>query len=151
MSEDIARIHPPDASISEEALKRAEEMIEKEEGVQNKFSGAMAAFTIWVAVAMSLFHLYASYAIVRTEVMRATHVAFVLFLSYLIFPIARRFRRASSSRSAASSPRTHASDSRQAASRESGCLGSCAIRLIANRRRLIPSRGEKSNLRRCAC
>src|SRR5438874_1959085 len=67
-------------------------MIEREEGVQNKFSGAMAAFIIWVAVAMSLFHLYASYAIVRTEVMRATHVAFVLFLSYLIFPIARRFR-----------------------------------------------------------
>src|SRR5438477_462738 len=92
MSEDIARIHPPDASISEEALKRAEEMIEQEEGVQNKFSGAMAAFIICVAVTMSLFHLYASYAIVRTEVMRATHVAFVLFLSSLIFPISRRFR-----------------------------------------------------------
>src|SRR5438874_5319697 len=67
-------------------------MIEQEEGVQNKFSGAMAAFIICVAVTMSLFHLYASYAIVRTEVMRATHVAFVLFLSFLIFPISRRFR-----------------------------------------------------------
>src|SRR6266404_7170721 len=89
---DLTNIPQPDASISEEALKRAEEMIEREEGVQNKFSGAMAAFIIWVAVAMSLFHLYASYAIVRTEVMRATHVAFVLFLSFLIFPIARRFR-----------------------------------------------------------
>src|SRR5258706_498225 len=89
---DLTNIPQPDASISAEALKRAEEMIEREEGVQNKFSGAMAAFIIWVAVAMSLFHLYASYAIVRTEVMRATHVAFVLFLSFLIFPIARRFR-----------------------------------------------------------
>src|SRR5213075_1718058 len=89
---DLTNIPQPDASISEEALKRAEEMIEREEGVQNKFSGAMAAFIIWVAVAMSLFHLYASYAIVRTEVMRATHVAFVLFLSFLIFPISRRFR-----------------------------------------------------------
>src|SRR5258708_32346880 len=92
MSEDTARIHQPDASISAEALKRAEEMIEREEGVQNKFSGAMAAFIIWVAVAMSLFHLYASYAIVRTEVMRATHVAFVLFIWFLILPIRRRFR-----------------------------------------------------------
>ena len=91
MSED-ARIHTPDAAISEEALKRAEEMIEQEEGVQNKFSGAMGAFVIVVAVAMSLFHLYASYAIVRTEVMRATHVAFALFLCFLIFPVARRFR-----------------------------------------------------------
>src|SRR3954466_2424055 len=89
---DLTNIPQPDASISEEALKRAEEMIEQEEGVQNKFSGAMAAFIICVAVAMSLFHLYASYAIVRTEVMRATHVAFVLFLSFLIFPISRRFR-----------------------------------------------------------
>ena len=91
MSEE-ARIHQPDASISEEALKRAEEMIEQEEGVQNRFSGAMAALITAIAVAMSLFHLYASYAIVRTEVMRATHVAFVLLLSFLIFPVARRFR-----------------------------------------------------------
>src|SRR5678816_2444133 len=92
MSEDVARIHPPDQAVSEEALKRAEEMIEQEEGVQNKFAGAMAVFVTLVAVAMSLFHLYAAYEIVRTEVMRASHVAFVLFLSFLIFPIAKRFR-----------------------------------------------------------
>src|SRR5690349_6301603 len=92
MSEELARIHQPDAAIAEDALKRAEEMIEQEEGVQNKFAGAMAAFITLVAVAMSLFHLYASYEIVRTEVMRATHVAFVLFLTFLIFPVARRFR-----------------------------------------------------------
>src|SRR5581483_9085886 len=78
--------------ISDEALKRAEEMIEQEEGVQNRFKGAMAGFVTAVAVAMSLFHLYASYSIVRTEVLRATHVAFVLFLSFMIFPVARRFR-----------------------------------------------------------
>ncbi|HEX4926963.1 MAG TPA: TRAP transporter fused permease subunit [Burkholderiales bacterium] len=95
MSEDVARIEQPDAAISEEALKRAEEMIEQEEGVQNKFAGAMAAFITVVAVAMSLFHLYASYEIVRTEVMRATHVAFVLFLTFLIFPVARRYRHRS--------------------------------------------------------
>src|ERR671922_502614 len=92
MAEEIARIHQPDAAISEEALKRAEELIEEEEGVQNKFAGAMAAFITAVAVVMSLFHLYASYEIVRTEVLRATHVAFVLFLCFLIFPVARRFR-----------------------------------------------------------
>jgi TRAP transporter 4TM/12TM fusion protein len=92
MSEEVARIHQPDVAISEEALKRAEEMIEEEEGVQNKFTGAMAVFITLVAIAMSLFHLYASYEIVRTEVMRATHVAFVLFLTFLIFPVTRRFR-----------------------------------------------------------
>src|SRR3954467_4447160 len=92
MSEEVARIDRPATEVSEEALKRVEEMIEREEGVQNRFTGAMQHFIIAVAVAMSLFHLYASYSIVRTEVLRATHVAFVLFLCYLIFPVARRFR-----------------------------------------------------------
>src|SRR5712672_3557236 len=91
MSEDIARVAPAQG-ISEDALKRAEELIEEEEGVQNKFTGWIGAFIIATAVVMSLFHLYAAYEIVRTEVLRATHVAFVLFLSFLIFPVARRFR-----------------------------------------------------------
>src|SRR5882724_9328260 len=92
MSEEIARIHQPAAEISEEALKRAEELIEQEEGVQNKFRGRLADFITAVAVLMSLFHLYAAYQIVRTEVLRAIHVAFVLFLCFLIFPVSRRFR-----------------------------------------------------------
>src|ERR671936_769837 len=92
MAEEVERIHQPAAEISEEALKRAEEMIEEEEGAQNKFAGAMAAFITAIAVVMSLFHLYGSYEIVRTEVLRATHVAFVLFLTFLIFPVSRRFR-----------------------------------------------------------
>src|SRR5712664_922335 len=91
MSEDVARIAPAEG-ISEDALKRAEELIEQEEGVQNKFTGWIAAFITATAVVMSLFHLYAAYEIVRTEVLRATHVAFVLLLSFLIFPVARRFR-----------------------------------------------------------
>src|SRR5579872_5048381 len=91
-TEGVEPIHPPAPEISDEALKKAEALIEEEEGVQNKFSGAMAAFITAVAVLMSLFHLYASYEIVRTEVLRATHVAFVLFLSFLIFPVAKRFR-----------------------------------------------------------
>src|SRR6478752_191150 len=92
MSEEITRLHQPAAEVSEEALARAEEMIEREEGVQNKLAGALAAFVAVVAVAMSLFHLYTAYAIVRPEHLRAIHVAFVLFLTFLIFPVARRFR-----------------------------------------------------------
>jgi TRAP transporter 4TM/12TM fusion protein len=92
MSEEIERLHQPAAEVSEEALKRAEEMIEREEGVQNKLAGALAAFVGAVAVVMSLFHLYTAYAIVRPEHLRAIHVAFVLFLTFLIFPVARRFR-----------------------------------------------------------
>jgi TRAP transporter 4TM/12TM fusion protein len=92
MSEEVARIHQPAAEISEAALKRAEEMIEQEEGVQNRHKGWIAAFVAAVAVIMSLFHLYAAYEIVRTEHLRAIHVAFVLFLSFLVFPVAKRFR-----------------------------------------------------------
>ena len=41
---------------------------------------------------MSLFHLYAAYAIVPTQELRYTHVAFTLVLSFLLFPLATRFR-----------------------------------------------------------
>jgi len=92
MSEDIARIHQPAAEVSAQALARAEEMIEREEGVQNRLSGLLAGLIATVAVVMSLFHLYTAYAIVRPEHLRAIHLAFVLFLTFLIFPVAKRFR-----------------------------------------------------------
>src|SRR5262245_48162188 len=92
MSEEVERLHQPAAEVSEEALKRAEEMIEREEGVQNKLSGWLAAFITTVAVAMSLWHLYTAYVIVGTERLRAAHVGFVLFLVFLVFPISRRWR-----------------------------------------------------------
>ena len=89
MSEDTVRLHQPSAEVSREALARAEEMIEREEGVHNRLVGWLAALVATVAVVMSLFHLYTAYYIVRPEHLRATHVAFVLFLTFLIFPIAR--------------------------------------------------------------
>src|SRR5215207_6952656 len=92
MSEETVRLHQPAAEVSEAALARAEEMIEREEGVQNKLVGWLAALVATVAVVMSVFHLYTAYYIVRPEHLRATHLAFVLFLSFLIFPVARRFR-----------------------------------------------------------
>ena len=70
MSEDVTLLHKPAPEVSAEALQRAEEMIEKEEGVHNKLSGWLAAFVTTVAVVMSLFHLYTAYAIVRPEHLR---------------------------------------------------------------------------------
>ncbi len=92
MSEEVARLHQPSREVSVEALARAEEMIEREEGVQNKLAGWIAAFVSAVAIAMSVFHLYTAYAIVRPEHLRSIHVALVLFLTFLIFPVARRYR-----------------------------------------------------------
>jgi TRAP transporter 4TM/12TM fusion protein len=92
LSEEIARLHQPAAEVSADALRRAEAMIEREEGIQNRLSGWLAALVAAIAVAMSLFHLYTAYAIVRPEHLRAIHVAFVLVLVFLTFPVAKRFR-----------------------------------------------------------
>jgi len=92
MSEDVARLHQPAKEISAEALARAEEMIEREEGVQNKLAGPLAVLVSAIAVCSSIFHLYTAYAIVRPEHLRAIHVAIVLSLSFLIFPVTRRYK-----------------------------------------------------------
>ena len=83
---------PAPVGVSEEALKKAEAYIEEEEGAANKMTGWIAGFLTFTAVIMSLFHLYSAYAIVPTQTLRPLHVGFVLFLSFLIFPVARRFR-----------------------------------------------------------
>ncbi len=85
---------PPTAEpvISDEALAKAEEFIEEEEGAANKLGGWLAAAVTLVAVAMSAFHLYTAYGIVATQTLRPIHVAWVLFLGFLVFPIAPRFR-----------------------------------------------------------
>src|SRR5688500_16557188 len=92
MAEQAEKRAADDVAISEEALKKAEHYIEAEEGVQNRLTGWLDIFVRVVAVVMSLFHLYAAYAIVPTQELRMIHVGFVLLLTFLLFPIARRLR-----------------------------------------------------------
>jgi TRAP transporter 4TM/12TM fusion protein len=90
------------SDIPEAALRKAEVYIEAEEGATNKLIGFAAAFVTAVAVSMSLFHLYTAIAgvpplfsefpIVATQPLRYTHVAFVLVLCFLLFPLSKRFR-----------------------------------------------------------
>ena len=90
------------AAISGEALRKAEAYIEDEEGATNRLVGFAAAFVTAIAVGMSLFHLYTAIAgvpplfsefpIVATQPLRYTHVAFVMVLCFLLFPLAQRFR-----------------------------------------------------------
>lgn len=75
-----------------ERLRKAEEFIEQEEGAANRLLGWAGITVTAIAVAMSLFHLYAAYEIVPTQELRYTHVAFVLLLAFLVFPAAARFR-----------------------------------------------------------
>ncbi len=78
--------------ISADALHKAEEFIEEEEGAAHKLKGWVAVFLTAIAVLTTVFHLYAAYSIVPTQQLRAIHVGLVLFLSFLMFPIAKRFR-----------------------------------------------------------
>src|SRR5437660_3247206 len=79
--------------VSADALKKAEQYVEQEEGgALNKLRGALGTFVTAVAVIMSTFHLYAAYGIMPTHVLRGIHVAFVLFLCFLLYPVTKRFR-----------------------------------------------------------
>jgi TRAP transporter 4TM/12TM fusion protein len=78
--------------ITEEQLRKAEEYVQQEEGAANRLYGWIGIGVTAIAIAMTLFHLYAAYDIVPTIPLRYTHVAFVLTLSFLLFPVAARFR-----------------------------------------------------------
>jgi len=82
----------PEPIVTEEQRLKAEQFIAIEEGAHHKFAGAWGTFLFAVAVAMSLYHLYAAYGIVTTTTLRYMHVAFVLFLVFLLFPATRKRR-----------------------------------------------------------
>lgn len=82
----------PATALSEDQRARLEEFIEEEEGAFNRYKGWLAVFLTAVAVGTSLFHLYAAYGIIRTDLLRGAHVGLVLFLSFMLFPVAKRFR-----------------------------------------------------------
>ena len=87
----MARAQAP--AVSEDALRRAEQFVEEEEGAANKLKGWLGAFVRLAAFVMAAFHLYTAYAIVPTQTLRPVHVAFVLFLCFLVFPVARAIAR----------------------------------------------------------
>ncbi|MET0443441.1 MAG: TRAP transporter fused permease subunit, partial [Pseudorhodoplanes sp.] len=78
--------------VSDATMQKVEELIEAEEGAANRLLGWAGIISTAIAVSMSLFHLYAAYAIVPTQELRYIHVAFTLILAFLLFPAARRFR-----------------------------------------------------------
>jgi TRAP transporter 4TM/12TM fusion protein len=79
-------------AISDAALRKAEAFVEAEEGAANRLTGIAGYAVTAIAVAMTLFHLYAAYDIVPTQPLRYIHVAFVMVLAFLLFPLAARFR-----------------------------------------------------------
>jgi TRAP transporter 4TM/12TM fusion protein len=89
----MATADPPSeqlVAVGEEARRKAEEFVEQEEGAVRRLTGRTQIAITAVAVAMSLYHLYAAYAIIPAHILRATHVGFVLFLVFLLFPASKR-------------------------------------------------------------
>lgn len=82
----------PKGALDEATARRVEALIEQEEGAQNRLPGLLGHAAVAIALAMSLFHLWAAWDIVPTTTLRYVHVGFAMVLGFALFPVARRFR-----------------------------------------------------------
>ena len=78
--------------LTEEQKKKLEELIEEEEGVTRKVTGFWNIVITVLAVGMSGFAIYTAVFPVTTQIVRGVHVAFLLALSFLFYPVAKKFR-----------------------------------------------------------
>ncbi len=91
MSETITKTEQ-NFEVTEDQLKKVQELIEEEEGAVRTVGGAVQTFITYFAVAMTVFHLYAAVATITTQILRGVHVGMVLFLSFMVFPITPKKR-----------------------------------------------------------
>ncbi|AFM23548.1 TRAP transporter permease [Desulfomonile tiedjei] len=78
--------------VTDEQLKKVEEVIEKEEGVTRKPSQFWSIVITVLAVATSLFAIYCAVGTVTTQILRGVHVALILTLIFLYYPATKAFR-----------------------------------------------------------
>jgi len=88
----VAGLPPEAGALDARTAETVVRLIEAEEGVQNRFTGGLGVAGTAVALAMSLFHLWAAWDIVPTTILRFVHVTFALVLAFFLFPVARRYR-----------------------------------------------------------
>ena len=78
--------------LSDEEHRKIEELVEQEEGGVHRFASWWGTFLTAIAVAMTLFHLYAAASTVDQQSLREIHVAFALSLVFLLFPMTKSWR-----------------------------------------------------------
>lgn len=78
--------------LTEEQKKKLEEIIEEEEGVTRKVTGFWNIVITVLAVAMSAFAIYTTVRPVTTQIVRGVFVAFLLALSFLYYPMAKKYK-----------------------------------------------------------
>ncbi len=74
-----------------ESESSAQRLVEEEEGSAASLTGWSRWAVAGLAIGTSLFHLYAAYEVVSAPVLRTAHVALILSLCFLTFPVAARF------------------------------------------------------------
>jgi len=90
MTED--RNSPATEEISQAGLEKAEEIVDRYEGLTRKLKGLSGWIITAVAVGTSVFYLYAATATLVTQMLRGLFVMLTLLLSMLAFPATRGTR-----------------------------------------------------------
>jgi TRAP transporter 4TM/12TM fusion protein len=78
--------------LGEAEKRKIEELIAEEEGISRKVKGFWQHLITALAVGMSLFAVYSTVFPVTTQILRGIHVAFMLVLSFLYFPISKKYK-----------------------------------------------------------
>ena len=86
------RIPSVPEGISPSALEKAEEIVDRYEGLTRKLKGLSGWIITAVAVGTSVFYLYAATATIVTQMLRGLFVMLTLFLSMTAFPATRGTR-----------------------------------------------------------
>jgi TRAP transporter 4TM/12TM fusion protein len=80
------------AELTAEQRKKIKEIIEEEEGVTRKVTGFWKVVITVLAAGMSLFAIYSAIFPVTTQILRGLHVAFLLAITFLYYPMMKRFK-----------------------------------------------------------
>jgi TRAP transporter 4TM/12TM fusion protein len=78
--------------LGEAEKRKIEELIAEEEGISREVKGFWQHLITALAVGMSLFAVYSTVFPVTTQILRGIHVAFMLVLSFLYFPISKKYK-----------------------------------------------------------
>jgi TRAP transporter 4TM/12TM fusion protein len=81
--------------VRDEALvKKAEEMLEKQEFGERRLSGIPYRVTFLIAIAFSCFQLYTAYfGVLTSTLQRSIHLTFAISLCFLFYPLSKKSKR----------------------------------------------------------
>lgn len=70
--------------------EKVEEIIEEFEAPTRRLAGTMGRAVMAIAVVMSIYHLYGAIATIPAQIFRASHLAFVFLLTFVLYPMRKR-------------------------------------------------------------